>query len=59
MTYQQIVHLNKCPEVAASPRKFKLADADACDVKTRAVKIANIANIADLAVNQASEGETW
>ena len=48
MTYQQVVHLNKCPQVAASPCKFKLVDADACDVKTRAVKIANIA---DLAIN--------
>ena len=56
MTYQQVVHLNKCPQVAASPRKFKLVDADACNVKTRAVIVANIA---DLAVNQASEEETW
>ena len=31
MMYQQVVHLNKCPQVAASPRKFKLVDADACD----------------------------
>ena len=49
MMYQQVVRLNKCPQVAASPCKFKLVDADACDVKMRAVKIANIAY---LAVNQ-------